>query len=237
MSANPLLLPAKKDTDTIRREVLTNIVKMLTYRKWLSKENEQKNIDTLLKIHSSNGTDDSVYKLQLSIDLRNVPFYEYQEDSKDSKDSSNKFDGKQLVIKILQQKVTGVNKSPVISEFLSSYKNCHKILIVDSISEKPRHQLETTLYTEVFVESDFMINLVEHSASPQYEVLTPTEIDEFLLEYQVTKRKLSKIDDSDPAAKYLYLKKGQIIRILRNSEGSGGSVGYRVVIHRGSTKS
>jgi len=236
MSANPLLLPAKKDADTIRKEVLTNIVKMLTYRKWLSGDKKQKNIDMLLKLHESSGTDDTVYKLQLDVDLRTIPFYEFQQDPKDATDKSNIFDGKTIVIKIVQQKVTGVNKTPVISEFLTTYKNCHKILVVDSISEKPRHQLETTLYTEVFEESNFMINLTEHSASPQYEVLTPEETDAFLAEYQVTKRKLSKLEDTDAASKYLYLKKGQIVRILRNSEGSGGSVGYRVVIHKGIAK-
>ena len=36
---NPLLLPVRKDIDTIRKTVLTNIIKMLIERKWLNKDN------------------------------------------------------------------------------------------------------------------------------------------------------------------------------------------------------
>lgn len=217
MSINPLLLPIKKDAETIRTTILTNIVKMLTYRKWLNSEDNETNLSSL-------SNDDTIYKIKLNTDFNK------EEDNKDNDIEP------MLVIKILQQNITGVNKSPQLTEFLTQYKKFHKIIIVERISDKAKMQLDKIPHTEVFVESFFMINLTEHACSPQYEILTPEQTNEFLTAYQVTKRKLPKMDVNDPASLYLYLKKGQIVRIIRDSEITGKSIGYRVIINKGANK-
>ncbi len=38
--------------------------------------------------------------------------------------------------------------------------------------------------------------------------------------------------DIDPVAQYLFLKKGRIVRIIRNSEASGYAIDYRIVVHK-----
>ena len=217
MSVNPLLLPIIKDRATIKKNVLTNIIKMITYRGWLKKENLEENIKNITSLHA----DDDIYKIKLDVLLKDVPFYDPI--------TEDKFDNNVLYVKLLAQKIVGINKSPIITDFFTTYKNSHKILVVESISEKQEQQIDSYLYCEVFKEHMLLINLVDHHCSPQYEVLTPTELDEFLLSYQVKKTQLDKINLNDPASKYLYLKKGQIIRIIRNSESTGSSIAYRIV--------
>jgi DNA-directed RNA polymerase subunit H (RpoH/RPB5) len=210
MSVNPLLLPIKKDSDTIKQTVLTNIIKMLTYRKWL----KNKNIDKL----SSMNSDDSLYKIKTDIDINGEP------------------NNNVIYIKLLPQKVTGINKSPIIVDFLKTYKKEHKILVVDSISDKAYQQLVSMPNIEIFNENALMINLVEHVSSPQYEVLTNDETNEFLESYHVTKNKLPILFSNDPAALYLNLKKGQIVRIIRNSEMTASSIAYRIVVNKVNVK-
>jgi DNA-directed RNA polymerase subunit H (RpoH/RPB5) len=224
MSVNPLLLPIKKDHVTIKNTVLTNIIKMLIYRKWINKDNEDIYTENLLKQKNNN----NVYSVNIDINLLDMDFYDELNDVNVS-NSENTFDTTKIYIKLLPVKISGTTKISNVSEFLSTYKNNHKILVVDEISEKPMQQFDETKFTEVFEEKNLMINLMEHYASPQYEVLTKNEITDFLDSYQVKKIKLSKMFQSDPASRYLYLKKGQIVRILRNSNISGLSIAYRII--------
>lgn len=223
MSINPLLLPISKDADTKRKAVLTNVMKMLQYRNWINMENLETNISSAIDLH----TDDDIYKVNLDVNLAVVEFY----------DDIQNGDGTILMIKLIHQKVTGINKSPAITDFLTNYKKYHKILVVDDMpSTKILQQLNSTPNTESFFESFFLINLVEHECSPRYYVMSKKEQEDFNKEYQASKNKLCKIYDSDPASRYLYLKKGQIIRIERASEITGSSVGYRVVVHKNNNK-
>ncbi len=227
MSLNPLSLLIKKDTDTVLKTVLTNIIKMLSYRNWLNKDNLDKNIELITSSNNNNTNNDNIYKIKLDVNLEKFPFYDTE---------TKNFNGNVVVVKILQQYITGVNKSLSVTDFLNNYNEYHKILIVDKISEKAQQQLDEMPGIEVFLESFFMINLVEHVCSPNYEILNKDETEKFLSSYQVTKRNLCKMDISDPASKYLYVKKGQIVRIIRNSELAGQTIGYRVIINKGNNK-
>jgi DNA-directed RNA polymerase subunit H (RpoH/RPB5) len=42
--------------------------------------------------------------------------------------------------------------------------------------------------------------------------------------------------DTDRASKYLYVKKGQIVRIIRNTKNTETSIGYRVIAKKGNAK-
>jgi DNA-directed RNA polymerase subunit H (RpoH/RPB5) len=223
MSVNPLLLPIKKDNETIKKEVLTNIVKMLSYRNWINKDKIDEIVRKLISTNVDSNTENTVYEINLDINLHTFDFYdEIPETNKD-------FNPKKVFVKLLNQKITGVNKSPQITEFFNTYKDYHKILVVDNISDKPEQLIDDMKYTEVFEERHLLINLPDYSASSQYEVLNKQEIDEFLKSYQVKKNKLPKIYQDERASRYLYVKVGQILRIIRNSEVSGQSISYRIV--------
>jgi len=221
MSINPLLLPVKKDAETIRKTVLLNITKMLIYRKWMNADiNPATNMIPLT-------SDDSIYKIKINSDVlkNNI-------DNENEKEMMEPY----VIVKIIHQNITGINKAPEIPDFLTQYKKYHKIIIVNGITDKAKSTIDKIPNTEVFIESFFMINLMEYCGSPQYEVLTPEETTEFLTEYLVTRRKLCKMDVNDPASRYLRVQKGQIVRIIRPSEITGESIGYRVIVNKGMNK-
>lgn len=227
MAVNPLLLPVKKNIDTVRKTVLTNIIKMFNKRKWISNDNLEKEIKQVTEEYNDN----NIYKINLDVDLNNVETYYPVDEGEEKK--FNDLSGKFVMVKLLPQKITSVSKSPIIQEFFTEYKKIHKILIVDSISDKSKNQITASKHIEVFSESFFMIDMMELVCSPKYEVLTPTETQLFLESYHLTRKQMKKIYDTDAASYYLFLKKKQIIKIIRDSELTGKSVDYRLVVHRG----
>lgn len=228
MSTNSIYLPVRKDSETIRKTVLTNVVKMLNNRKWIKDENIEKNITKLTDSYN----DEQIYKITLDIALSKVPTYEPSDDDTPKK-QEKEFDDTVVMIKLLPQKVTSIAKSPIISEFLSNYKKNHKILIVDSISDKTKYQIVTTKHTEVFRESFLMLDILSHVCSPQFEVLSPDESTELLSSYHLSRKQMKRMLDIDPVSLYLFLKRKQIVRIIRNSELTGKAIDYRIVIHKG----
>lgn len=218
-SINPELIPIRKDSEIIRKEVLTNLIKMFIERKLILKDNLNKNIKKIEK-----PSDNDSYEFTLDKEI--LP------DSNDEK-YKQKFDSKTLRVKIIHQKILGIAKSPLIKEFLDANTSNHKIFIFDGISDKARATLMSIPNTEVFVEPFLMINIVEHIDSPRYELLTEDETKQVLETYIVKKKELPKILTTDPIVAYFNLKRGQIIRIIRCSEQSGFSVIYRIVAKGG----
>ncbi len=83
--------------------------------------------------------------------------------------------------------------------------------------------------TEVFSETFFLINLVDHIDSPKYELLSEEESKEVLETYILKKKEMMKVLTTDPVVTYFNLKRGDVIRIIRYSEQSGKNVAYRIV--------
>ena len=200
----------EKNNEDIRKTVLANICKMLTERGTLKKDKLDSNIQSL----TNKRPDDSIY----IIDKDN-----YKENEK-----------KQIAIKLFTTKIKSISKQSVITEFLNKHQKYHKIIVVKSINTKS-HQYVVAKFqeTEMFLEQELMINLIDNVLVPKYEVLD-NESDEFKSfcdTYQCKKRNIPKLSVHDPMAKYYNLKKGDIVRIIRPSETSGNSVYYRIVIN------
>ena len=212
-SATPHLLPIEKNSETRRREVLTNALNMLANRGLINSERLDKAIEKVLK-HES---DDNVYQ----VDIDNVGHY-YP--------SNN--DTKKLYIKMMpMQKVTGITKTSPIGEFLYQYRNNPKLVVVGSITAKGVYQSQHEhIYTEIFLEQELMIDIVRHISVPEHILLTDEESNNLRNEYGAKKRDLPKIYVSDPIAKYYNAKPDQIFRIIRPSETAGQTVYYRLVI-------
>lgn len=222
MSVNPQL-SVRIDTETIRERVLSNIVKMLFHRGWIKHEN----LENRTKAVIDSANDENLYKVKLDVKLGTFPTYEFQ-----NVDGKADFVDDVMFIKLVPQKVTSVGKSPIIVDFLTTYKQSHKMLIVDEMSDKSRNALMSNKYVEVFSEKKVLQNVMDHVLSPAYEILTPDECTEVLKEYQLTRRQMQIMFDTDTVAQYLFLKKGRIVRITRNSEASGNAIGYRIVVHK-----
>ena len=79
------------------------------------------------------------------------------------------------------------------------------------------------------VKNFLMLDLMSHTLSPKFELLTQQESEDFLKDYDLRKSQLHNIYSTDPSSLYYYAKKGQIFRIIRNSKASGKSIAYRIV--------
>lgn len=195
------------NNEEIRQVVLTNVIKMLTERKKLKADNLQSNIDKIIRIQ----TDDHTYRLVLDEPIDDV---------------------RNVIVKIFPQKVSTISKtSGGVVDFLMGNKDEHKIVIVKEINPKSYPMIKKTYpRTELFLEHELMINLVDHVLIPKVELLSDEERDNFCQNHMCKKRNIPKILTTDPMAKYFNLKEGDIIRILRPSETSGYAPAYRLVI-------
>jgi hypothetical protein len=107
---NTELIPVKKDHETIRKDVLTNIIKMFHERKHIIKSLVS-NIESIKKYK-----DDDTYKITLDKAIK--------PDSDDENYIKN-FDGNSVYVRIIHQKIQGLTKLPIVKDFLTQYKYNH----------------------------------------------------------------------------------------------------------------
>lgn len=219
MTLNPELIPIKKDAETIRKDVLTNIIKMLSARGYINEKNVRKNIDNMEKPR-----DDDTYQINLD---KNI--------SPESSDKNyiKQFVGNVVMVRIVHIDVKGLTKLPVIKDFLLNYKMNHKILVFDGISDKAKATLNSTPNTECFIESFFMLNILEYIDSPKYEILSTDEANQVIDSYLMKKNEMMKILTIDPIVSYFNLRRGDVLRIIRPSSQSGNNIAYRIVAKAG----
>ena len=200
------------DNEEKNKRILTNVIKMLTNRKLLNETNIDKNIESLLKQQ----TDTNIYLVNLDNPVTGL-------------DETN---NKKFYIKLLNQKITTINKTSGILDFLLKYDKFPTMVIVKEYSKKAYLQMNT-IYTnsELFLENELIINIVDHILVPKHEVLQNISIEEFLKQYKCKKKSnLPKLLVNDPVAKYYKMKVGDICRITRASELSGFEYFYRLVV-------
>lgn len=205
-------IPIKINKFERRNIVLKNVLSMLKNRKEIKEESLKKYYDKL----STTRKDDDVYDI-------------------DCDNCSKKYRIKYIELRS-DQKITAINKSFGLSDFLSSSDKMHKIIITTDISPKALKQLRDYKNTEIFSQAYFMIDLVAHDLVPKHELLSQEnkadakKIEELLESYNVDKTDLHKIIHVDPVALYFNAKPGDIFRITRPNEASGYDIDYRLVV-------
>jgi len=73
-------------------------------------------------------------------------------------------------------------------------------------------------------------NIFEHVFVPRHEIVAPEEREKLLSEYRVQPYQLPRLKASDPAAKAIDAKPGDIVRIIRDSQTAGKYTSYRYVV-------
>jgi DNA-directed RNA polymerases I, II, and III subunit RPABC1 len=227
----------EKSAQDVTKIVITNIIKMLMYRKWV---NGKIGAETIANDLLNSRKEEKIYNLKLSENLSNVDTYEPFDNKKE--DSKWKdFNGNNVVIFLSKLKVSS-GKAPSLNEFINKYQNFHKIIVVDSITDKIRQSMTSGKLIEIFSEYELMMNLSDHVCCPKYQVLKNTvdvdndeEVTSFLKSYNVKRNELQKQLDTDTATRYLFLRRGQVVRVVRNSATTAESVTYRIIIHKGSS--
>lgn len=194
-------IKVEKNTEDIRKTVLTNVVKMLTERKIYPSESLDTRIKTVLSISS----DDMIYEIGKD------PVY---------------------LCKIINHKISAINKSYGLIDFIEHNASINKIIIVKDINTKVINHVENINgdKTEIFLEKELMINIVEHILVPKHIVLNEEEANEVLETYLIKKSNMPKILVTDPMAKYYNMKAGMVCKIIRPSDKAGQVPFYRYCI-------
>jgi len=73
-------------------------------------------------------------------------------------------------------------------------------------------------------------NIFDHTLVPKHEIMTQEEKQKLLDEYRVKPYQLPRIKASDPAAKAIGARPGDIVRIIRDSPTAGKYTAYRYVV-------
>lgn len=75
-------------------------------------------------------------------------------------------------------------------------------------------------------------DVLKHALVPHHEILSEDETRGLFDRYRIKPEQLPKIYASDPVARRVHARPGQILKIIRDSEtaGKGGAIAFRLVV-------
>lgn len=89
----------------------------------------------------------------------------------------------------------------------------------------------TNVCIEIFMLKELQFNISKHVLVPKHEIVhDEKEIDIILDTYQLKKNQLPILLKTDPMARYLDVKAGDIVKITRNSPSAGEAIIYRYCV-------
>ena len=75
-----------------------------------------------------------------------------------------------------------------------------------------------------------LMNILEHEFVPEHEIITSEEAKDLLEKYRITVDYLPLILDTDPVARIIGAKPGDMVKITRKSHTAGESIIYRLCV-------
>ena len=72
--------------------------------------------------------------------------------------------------------------------------------------------------------------ILEHELVPKHEIMKKSEVEELLKKLKISVNQLPKIKLNDPVVQAIGAKRGDVLKITRNSAVAGEAIYYRVVV-------
>lgn len=108
------------------------------------------------------------------------------------------------------------------------------ILVVQKLpsshARKALGELNNSFSIQIFEEEELVSNITEHILVPKHILLTFEEKKKLLKDYKIKETQLPLILFTDPVVKYLGMKRGQIVKIIRKSDTADTYVTYRYCV-------
>lgn len=90
---------------------------------------------------------------------------------------------------------------------------------------------QNNIQIEIFMMKELQYNISKHVLVPKHEIVKDMdEIDNLLNTYKLRKNQLPIILHTDPMARYLNIKVGDIVKIIRSSPSAGEAILYRYCV-------
>ena len=127
----------------------------------------------------------------------------------------------------------------VNTDYIKQYLNLMKetkvnsgiIIISGKLSQQAKQKLQEInqeLQVEIFTVNELVVNITEHELVPKHILLSKEDKEILLKRYKIKENQLPKILVTDPVARFLGLKRGDVVKIIRNSETAGRYITYRI---------
>jgi DNA-directed RNA polymerase I, II, and III subunit RPABC1 len=137
-------------------------------------------------------------------------------------------------VEFLPDSSVGIKQMRNFAQHLSQ-NNFHTGILVTNVSITaaamkiiPAVASETKI--ECFLESDLLVNITHHELVPKHVLLSKEERVKLLARYRLKDTQLPRIQVGDPVARYLGLRRGQVVKIIRTSETAGRYASYRLCV-------
>ncbi|MFQ5758433.1 MAG: DNA-directed RNA polymerase subunit H [Candidatus Bathyarchaeia archaeon] len=125
---------------------------------------------------------------------------------------------------------TGVREVRRMNKMLEETDIDKPILIGRGFTYAARKEARRNHIELVSTSSLPSFDIFKHELVPKHEILSEEEVEELLKRYRIKPYQIPRVRASDPAAKMIGAKPGDIIRITRKSSTAGHSVAYRYVV-------
>jgi len=137
-------------------------------------------------------------------------------------------------VEFLSDKQFGVAQIRTFAKYIISNNYKTGIMVthvpLSPAARKSLASVESLAKIECFLEDDLLVNITHHELVPKHVVLSRDEKAALLKRYRLKETQLPRILQKDPVARYLGLRRGQVVKIIRTSETAGRYASYRLCV-------